>query len=642
KEPRVSYLLLNNQLEVLGNFHTDYKDMEASGLAEEIASVGIKFGAKAIIPYGNVDIKGIKSLSEEVKNYSMGDLRIVDALQVKEEGHQSAYDAGLMETGLNYGEDLIGRTMTKEEASEALNFIKDHPTVLPDEIELTQDNWEKEFGKDQKVQTPLMEVKLSENQFKKMGRSDRKKRIALIKPTLENPDIILEENDPKEGALRDSKLLFIKTFIKPDGTRHLHFESVSVKQPGAEVVISNHEIQEGALKEKMQNNKVLHLRGDMPFGSEMRLTTTPMERPDLLPSSDKSTESKINEYPGINQGVSEVRDSGAKYGKVDLGEAIRSIREDIRILNADDNNAKRAAMKAIGGNLNILRRAMARQREYDVSTVKNLTDLAKFLMDSNLLDDLSNAETKRILGAIPGSISTAGSSGSKKAVERIVDIMVDNQLLSGVKRFSDLVTIKGSRVDARGVEVQGILDPDGQRMAQVVKKSISLPKDDIENRIAEALDRMGSTDQTIADEAAIEYSGLQVALRYADDIKGSKNEEKYMRQSLKQAKDKISGRIATEETKRLLREYDGFNRRERELSELKKRDVEAYKEGRRELRQNTDLRTIGRVKRYKRDIKELTEEYLKTRDLDRLQELVEQMERTRERMLEDTGTYDKR
>lgn len=311
KEPRVSYLLLNNQMEVMGNFHTDYKEMGDPALAEEMASVGIKYGAKAIIPYGNVDIKGVRALNEGVKNYSMGDIRIVDALHIDSEGrHETAYEAGLMESEGNYGKDIIGRNMTAKEASETLKFIKENPAVLPDEIELTQESWEKEFGKDQKVKTPLTEVKLSKNQFAKMNRKDRKMRMSLIKPTLENPDIILEENDPKEGALRDSKLLFIKTFIKPDGTRHLHFESVSVKQPGAEVVISNHEIQERALKEKMQNNKVLHLRGDMPFGSEMRLTETPEERPDLLPTSGKSTRNKVNEYPNIKQGLSEVRDSG--------------------------------------------------------------------------------------------------------------------------------------------------------------------------------------------------------------------------------------------------------------------------------------------------------------------------------------------
>ncbi|MCH5234455.1 MAG: hypothetical protein J1E16_04115 [Muribaculaceae bacterium] len=237
-------------------------------------------------------------------------------------------------------------------------------------------------------------------------------------------------------------------------------------------------------------------------------------------------------------------DDAKRFRDPDMGleETITKMKAEAMQANADNLQAKRDAMRAIGGNLNHLRSAMARQREYDITTVKSITDLAKVLLDNNLLDDLSKTETKRILGSIPNALKGIGQR--RTPIDKLMDVMVDNQLRLGQKTFSNLVTIKGSRVDARGVEVQGILDPDGQRMAQVVRKSISLPKDDIETRIAEALNRMGSTDQATADEAAIEYSGLQVALRYAEEIKGSKAEEKDLRESLKQAKeDKDAGQM---------------------------------------------------------------------------------------------------
>ena len=92
--------------------------------------------------------------------------------------------------------------------------------------------------------------------------------------------------------------------------------------------------------------------------------------------------------------------------------------------------------------------------------------------------------------------------------------------------------------------MQGELDPDGQRIAQVVRKATSLPKDNIDNRIAEAINRMSSTDQAIADDATIEYAGLQIARQYVEDITESKAEEKALRDSVKQAKeDKDAGQM---------------------------------------------------------------------------------------------------
>lgn len=234
--------------------------------------------------------------------------------------------------------------------------------------------------------------------------------------------------------------------------------------------------------------------------------------------------------------VTRFRDPG-----LGLEETITKMKAEAMQANAGNLQAKRDAMRAIGGNLNNLRQAMARQREYDITTVKSVADLARVLMDANLLDDLSKYETKRILGAINNVV---GKQDVSKYVQKVMDIMVDNQLRMGANTLGRLLSIRGSRVDARGIEVQGELDPDGQRIAQVVRKSTSLPKDDIDNRIADAINRMSSTDQAIADEATLEYAGLQIARQYVEDITESKAEEKALRDSIKQAKeDKDAGQM---------------------------------------------------------------------------------------------------
>lgn len=233
-----------------------------------------------------------------------------------------------------------------------------------------------------------------------------------------------------------------------------------------------------------------------------------------------------------------VADEGIMFRDGDMGldETITQMKVQAAKANADNWQSKQEAMKAIGGNLNKLRQAMARQREYDLSTVKSITDLAKVLLDNGLLDDLSKYETKRILSAVNNA---HGKQDTSNQVAKVMDIMVDNQLRIGANMLGRLLSTRGSRVDARGIEVQGQLDPDGQTIAQVVRKATSLPKADIEERMADTLNRMGSDDQAVADEASLEYSGLLLAHQYAEDITESKSEEKALRDSIKQAKEDL-------------------------------------------------------------------------------------------------------
>lgn len=216
-------------------------------------------------------------------------------------------------------------------------------------------------------------------------------------------------------------------------------------------------------------------------------------------------------------------------GDLGLEEALTKMKADAATANGADFKAKQDAMRAIGGNLSKLRQAMARQREYDITTVKSMTDLYKILLDSGLLDDLSKYETKRILSAIKDAV---GREDTSKQVQCLMDIMVDNQLRMGANYFGKLLSVKGSRIDARGIEVQGELDPDGQKIAQTVKKATTRTLDDIDNLMAEAMNRMSSTDQAVADEAALEYAGLQIARQYVEEIRESKNEEKELRKSI--------------------------------------------------------------------------------------------------------------
>lgn len=153
--------------------------------------------------------------------------------------------------------------MTKEDAVSLRKQMEDN-AEQERILEHTEENWHKEFGKDSRVTTPIGSIKLGENQYKKAGRNDRIKRFGLLKPTLERPDVILEKSAPKEGAERQTKYLFIKSFKKADGNKILNYESITVKQGEEEVAISAHQIDPSKVVKELTESKVLwnRFRGD--------------------------------------------------------------------------------------------------------------------------------------------------------------------------------------------------------------------------------------------------------------------------------------------------------------------------------------------------------------------------------------------
>ena len=133
--------------------------------------------------------------------------------------------------------------LTKKEAADFIAQMELGADVAQ-EIPLTIENWDKEFGEDGIVSTPIGDVKMGENQFAKLMRAGRNGKLGMLKPTLEYPDAIVEENSKaKEGTHteRPSSFIFIKSFRKSDGTRYYYFTSITVSVDGKEVVVSNQE-----------------------------------------------------------------------------------------------------------------------------------------------------------------------------------------------------------------------------------------------------------------------------------------------------------------------------------------------------------------------------------------------------------------
>lgn len=218
----------------------------------------------------------------------------------------------------------------------------------------------------------------------------------------------------------------------------------------------------------------------------------------------------------------------------------------------DNKTLRNDAMRAIGGNLSDLRKAMSLQRTFDMTTVKRVADLARVLMNNGYLNGLSQQEVKRLLAAVKNSV---GHNDIEGDVQKVMDIMVDNQLKHAEETLHSFEAIKGSKVDARGVEVQGQLDPDGQTLIKAMKEAQKIvapcggQTNDANGNLTPwgiALEdvqmRMSSNDKAVADASALEYAGMQMAQQWFDDIEASKLEEITLRKELKNAHDTTSER----------------------------------------------------------------------------------------------------
>ena len=158
----------------------------------------------------------------------------------------------------------IGQSLSKDEADSLVSEMENRAEPAR-ELELTPENWTAEFGEDGKVGTPIGEVKMGENQYLKLARLGRRGKLGMIKPTLENPDLIIEDaSRAKEGDTteRGSSYVFVKSFTGKDGERMYHFTSVTVQKDGKEVVISNQEKSENRIKKLLQDGKVVFIKGE--------------------------------------------------------------------------------------------------------------------------------------------------------------------------------------------------------------------------------------------------------------------------------------------------------------------------------------------------------------------------------------------
>ena len=143
--------------------------------------------------------------------------------------------------------------MSDEQADVLIETMRVHAARTP-VVEITDENWREKFS------TPIGEVRMGANQREKLLAKGRGQQYGMLVYTLENPDLVLDEQDKEPNMFheRQSSYLFVKTFQKEDGSKYVHFESVTVSQDGMEVSISSHIIRENQLRNKLKSDRLLY------------------------------------------------------------------------------------------------------------------------------------------------------------------------------------------------------------------------------------------------------------------------------------------------------------------------------------------------------------------------------------------------
>ena len=198
-----------------------------------------------------------------------------------------------------------------------------------------------------------------------------------------------------------------------------------------------------------------------------------------------------------------------REGSDELKDVVEKMKADIERLHEGELDDLRSGARAIGGRLSELNKAMRLQRAYDMSTVASVTELAKTMLKNGLLSEMSDYDVRRLLSVVN---NVHGKGDIRPYVQKVVDMMVGNRLRNVSKAFDKLLAMRGKKVDARGVEVQGELDLAGQRMADVVWKGIGMSDDDVADMCADAQDRMMSANGAEAAAAATDYAGWQIVV----------------------------------------------------------------------------------------------------------------------------------
>ena len=605
---KMSFIILSRTGRIVGNIHTPFTKLptKSDEIARYISERVIQFGGESAILYGDFTHEGSKMVAyRNLKGNlnKVGGTTLLDVVNVEGNNTRSANDDGLLyEPGSEYGASTEAKSSHAERMSKKFNTpIR----IVTDTKELTNDNSERQarMRRSKGFYDPAtgeVVIVLPNNADVEDVAETVFHEVVAHKGLREmigeeNYDAFCDEiyNHLKDDLKQQVEEDATRRFVNEPGKEYEHhrrvavdemfgrmsekgFEDFTKAERGIWVKLKAKVLEAinkflGSLKlpkwVKLGDNELRYMlwRSHEKLrtkGDYVDMARDAAKRDELGLSSDarfrdgETSDIWKDQSIGLEERITNAAIRLSNNQSADLtlrNDAMRAVTNNLQSLLHSMRNRRGTAQSFVGADRKVeagVVDAMNAQAMFDRSTVKRVSDLARILMQNGYLSGMTSGEMQRLLSAVKNATAMHDIADS---VQKIMDIMVDNQLRNGEASLRQLLAIRGSKVDARGVEVQGALDVEGQRTMEVVKKAISLTEDDITDRIAEALNRMSDPDQTIADQAAIEYAGLNMALDYVQNIANSKADEKALRDSLKTAKeDRDVGRMTDDAYKQFI------------------------------------------------------------------------------------------
>ena len=266
---------------------------------------------------------------------------------------------------------------------------------------------------------------------------------------------------------------------------------------------------------------------------------------------DREGEAGRDGAPALGDKKSKVVSASIDTSDLSVEEIVKEGKQKVVSANAEAVDVFMDRIRRINGNLQQLRMAAAAQREYDQKTVKTITDIANSLLEGGALNDLTRGEVKRLLGIINGGVGKADLTIS---VNRLMNLMVENQLRYGKGLIEKFLKIRGSKVNQSGVETRGTLDIPGQQMLDAFKEGIGLSAESLANKIAEAEDALFSEYETERRNSENKLVGFYLAKQYQDEISASEEEEKVLKDEIRKANEDYKvGKLTKKEQKELVK-----------------------------------------------------------------------------------------
>lgn len=198
----------------------------------------------------------------------------------------------------------------------------------------------------------------------------------------------------------------------------------------------------------------------------------------------------------------------------------KAVRGLVRELVAITDNFK-AAMKARG--------IESQRKHYDKGTVDHIIRLARAMMGTGYIDNMTSYEVKRLMGMINNA---ATRESIEEQAGRIVDMMLDHQIRTLRNDFDKQLRVTGQNTNSSGVQVQAGLDQEGQVVMEAMRKSMQIIADSAGERYdgngyltewgefyEKTLNDMGDADPVKAEQARKIFEGVWLASKWYEDVR---------------------------------------------------------------------------------------------------------------------------